>query len=194
MSQVQAETPQAFAAELGEVFVAYRSQLRRAAHRILGDVHGAEDTVHDAYLKAMEMARARTDDVVGQPLSYAHRVVRNLAIDRYRRGALEAQIFEIEDSGSHVAAPDAGTPEAMLSERQALTRVAQALATLPKRARLAFELYRRDGLTQREIAEELGVSAATVNGLLRCALQQCRDALRGSSPCRLNPASSHRSG
>jgi RNA polymerase sigma factor (sigma-70 family) len=164
--------------ELGEVFARHRTQLKRAAHRILGDPHLAEDAVHDAYLRAKETAC--THAAVAQPLSYVHRVVRNLAIDRYRRSALESQLFEPEDGGALVAAPAARTPEAMAIDRQELTLVARALAELPERVRRVFELYRLEGRTQREIGAELGLSAATVNTLIREALECCRAALSTS--------------
>jgi RNA polymerase sigma-70 factor (ECF subfamily) len=162
---------------LGEVFAMHRLQLKRAAHRILRDAQGAEDLVHDAYVKAVESWPAGHD--VLQPLPYLHRLVRNLAIDRYRRCAFESQLFECDDDGAQVAAPFSGTPEAMAIDREQLARVAQALADLPERVRRAFELYRLEGRTQREIGAELGLSAATVNGLVREALEHCRAALGG---------------
>ena len=161
--------------DLGEVFAKHGTQLRRAAHRIVGDTHLAEDLVQDAYLRAKEMACAQ--GTMAHPLSYVHRMVRNLAIDRYRRGALESQLFEPEDSGAQVAAPAARTPEAMAIDRQELALVARALAGLPERVRRVFELYRLEGRTQREIGAELGLSAATVNTLIREALDRCRAAL-----------------
>jgi RNA polymerase sigma-70 factor (ECF subfamily) len=165
---------------LGDVFATHRAQLKRAAHRLLGDAHLAEDLVHDAYLRAVEGPRSPAA-VVTQPLSYAHRVVRNLAIDHHRRSALESRLFEPDDSGMEVvAAPAAHSPETMAIDRHELARVARALAELPERVRRVFELYRLEGRTQREIGAELGVSAATVNTLIREALEHCRAALRGT--------------
>lgn len=161
---------------LGDVYAQYRTQLKRAAHHIVGDAHLAEDLVHDACVRALEAGSDEAAFV--QPLSYAHRVVRNLAIDRYRRNALEAQLFEVEDSGAQVPAPATHTPEAVAIEREALAQVSRALASLPERVRRAFELYRLEGHTQREIGTELGLSAATVNQLIREALDCCRAALR----------------
>lgn len=161
---------------LGDVYARHRAQLKRAAHHIVGDAHLAEDLVHDACVRALEAGGG--DAAFAQPLSYAHRVVRNLAIDRYRRNALEAQLFALEDNGAQVAAPATHMPEAVAIEREALALLSHALATLPERARRAFELYRLEGRTQREIGSELGVSAATVNLLIREALDCCRAALR----------------
>jgi len=163
---------------LGDVYAQYRSQLKRAAHHIVGDAHLAEDLVHDACVRALEAGAEA--QAVRQPLSYAHRVVRNLAIDQRRRHVLEARLFEAEDSGAEVPAPPAQTPEAMAIEREALAQLSRALSALPERVRRAFELYRVEGRTQREIGAELGMSAATVNQLIREAMDSCRTALRGA--------------
>ncbi|HEU4460554.1 MAG TPA: sigma-70 family RNA polymerase sigma factor [Methylibium sp.] len=159
-----------------EVFAVHRTQLARAARRVVGDAHLAEDLVHDAYLRIAEGPQAR--DAPEQPLSYAHRVVRNLALDRCRRDALESRLFEPEDAGAAVAAPSAHSPETMAIDRHQLACVAGALRALPERTRRAFELYRLEGRTQRDIGVELGVSAATVNALIREALEHCRAAVR----------------
>lgn len=167
--------------DLGGVFVTHRARLRDAARRILGDAQGAEDLVHDAYLKALEGAAGGD---LQQPLSFAFRMVRNLAIDRYRRRALESRLFDGEEAGEHVAAGSGGTPESQAIGRQELALVAQALAELPERVRRVFELYRLEGHTQREIGERFGISPAMVNLLIRQALDHCRAALRRGAPPR----------
>ena len=65
--------------------------------------------------------------------------------------------------------------------RQDLRLVADALSTLPERTRRAFELHRLDGLTQRAIADELGVSITLVNFMIRDALTRCAEALSRKS-------------
>jgi len=162
--------------ELADVFIAYRSQLCHAAMKILGNRERADDVVQDAYLKIIE-ADAVFD--VRQPVAYIYQVVRNLAIDRHRRCALESGFFACEEEGLEVPAPS-GTPEAIAIGRQELGRVARALGELPERTRKAFELYRVGGLTQREIAERLGVSTTLVNFMIRDAIDHCRAALGGS--------------
>jgi RNA polymerase sigma-70 factor (ECF subfamily) len=165
--------------ELGQVFVTHRTRLRQTAHRILGDAHVAEDLVHDACVKVLEGAwEGAAGQNLREPLSFAVRMVRNLAIDRYRRGALESRLFDTADDEGSMAAPHLHTPEAEAIGRQELTLVTEALSRLPDRVRRVFELYRIEGLTQREIGEQLGISAATVNHLIREALDHCRASLR----------------
>ena len=168
------EATSSLPADLGRVFVTYRQQLTRAAQDILGSAESAEDLVQDACLKALEHGPA---DAVQQPLAYAFRTVRNLAIDRYRRARLESRLFEGEDEGLHVAAPGA-SPEAAVAERQQISLLVRALGQLPARARKALELYRLEGMTQREIASMFGISPTMVNFLIRDAQAHCRAALR----------------
>lgn len=155
------------------VFIANRSQLRHAAMKIIGTREQADDVVQDAYVKVMEMAAVFD---IKQPLAYLFQLVRNLAIDRHRRTALESRFFTSEEEGLHVHATT-GTPEAVAVNMQQLRLVADALAKLPERTRRAFELYRLGGHTQREVADQLGVSTTLVNFMIRDALTFCRTAI-----------------
>jgi RNA polymerase sigma-70 factor (ECF subfamily) len=152
------------------VFVTYGRQLKRTALRIVGDAHRAEDLVQDACLKALDCPPCAE---LAQPLSYAHRIVRNLAIDDRRRRVLEGDLFEDDSDCDAVGAPAAG-PERLAMGRQQVERVVQVLAQLPPRLQKAFVLCQLDGCTQREAAAELRVSQATVHALLREALHRCR--------------------
>ena len=160
-------------ADLAQVFVTHRKQLTRAAQDIVGSTENAEDLVQDACLMALQSVRTT---VVDHPLAYAHRCVRNLAIDRYRRASLESRLFDTDDSAEHVASTGA-SPEAAVSVRQQVSLLMSALAALPARARKALELYRVEGMTQREIAAEFSVSPTLVNFMIHDALATCRAAL-----------------
>lgn len=156
------------------VFVEHRPQLQRAAFKILGNAERAQDVVQDTYLKMIEAAAVFN---AKQPLAYLFQMVRNLAIDAHRRSALEARFFVGEEDGMDVPA-SSGTPESLSVNRQDLRIVADALAQLPDRTRLAFELHRLGGLTQREIADEFGVSITLINFMIRDAMSHCAEALR----------------
>ena len=156
------------------VFVEHRPQLVRAAFKVLGNTQWAQDVVQDSFLKLNE---AGPMFEVRQPLAYLFQVVRNLAVDAYRRAALEGRMFVGEEDGMAVPA-SCGTPESLTVSRQDLRIVADALATLPARTRTAFELHRLAGLTQREVGEQLGVSITLVNFMIRDAMSCCADALR----------------
>ena len=111
-----------------------------------------------------------------QPVHYFCRTVRNLAIDRYRSQSMEARYACCEEEGLSVGCVKQ-CPDNVLAHREALTKVAAALAELPERTRRAFELHRVDGHTQKEIASMLGVSSTLVNFMIRDAHSHCRRAL-----------------
>lgn len=160
--------------QLDTVFMLNRAQLRRAAYKILGDWERAEDVVQDTYLKISEHAVVALK--VKQPLAYLFQIVRNLAIDQYRRTAFEADLFCIDEEGLSV--PDKmGTPETHAMHCQNLELIAEALSKLPVRTKKVFELYRIEGYTHRMIAEELNISISLANILIHEATDQCKSAL-----------------
>lgn len=166
-----------WAREINILFVTNRVQLCRAAYRILGDWERSDDIVQDAYIKVIEMT---TTQNIRQPLAYMFQIVRNLAIDHYRRIMLEADLFGVDEEGLHVPSL-AGLPESHAINREHLALVIQALANLPERTRRVFKLHRVDGYSHRMIADELKISTSLVNILLHEATNHCRQALQSSN-------------
>ncbi len=158
--------------EIRQQFIASRVQLHIAAVRILGCRQRAEDVLQDAYLK---LADGIEELHINNPLAYLYQLVRNLAIDRHRRGQFESQVFSPEEDGLHLGS--SSTPEAQAIHSQHLLMVARALGSLPERTRAAFELHRLGGKTQREVAAQLGISTTLVNFLIRDATDCCRNAV-----------------
>jgi RNA polymerase sigma-70 factor (ECF subfamily) len=77
--------------------------------------------------------------------------------------------------------------ERELIAREELRLVSDALAALPDRTLRIFRLYRLDGLRQREIAIELGISVSSVEKHLRRAYQvvvEARESLVTENPPR----------
>ncbi|HEY6925809.1 MAG TPA: sigma-70 family RNA polymerase sigma factor, partial [Steroidobacteraceae bacterium] len=64
-----------------------------------------------------------------------------------------------------------GGPERRVSGREEVQRMCRALEKLPQKCRQAFELRKFDGLSQREIAERMGISQSTVEKHLIKALR-----------------------
>jgi len=160
---------------LAVVFVTHRVQLQRTAERIVRDPHRAEDLLHDAYLRAA----AAPCQALAEPLSYCHRIVRNLAIDEHRRVAREGELFDDASTEDDPCCPWA-CPEREASGREQLGLVCRALAGLPERCRQAFELHQLEGLTLREVAVRLQLSLASTHALLAQARAQCRAALQAA--------------
>ncbi|SDI17030.1 RNA polymerase sigma-70 factor, ECF subfamily [Pseudomonas flavescens] len=151
-----------------------RSTLVKTAARITGCHSRAEDVVQDAYLRLAGTQRVSLP--LKAQMSYVFRIVRNLAIDHYRKQAMEQKYTGSEEEGLN-AAIHSDTPESTSLHRETLGLIDAALGELPARTRYAFEMYRLHGMQQKDIAEELGVSPTLVNFMVRDALAHCRKTL-----------------
>ncbi len=139
------------------------------ARRILGNAADAEDVAQEAMLRVWVHAPR------WQPLAlfrtWLTRVVVNLCLDRKRR----APWVELEAAGDIVdPAPDAGE-QAERGERERM--VADAIAKLPDRQRVAIMLTYNEGMSNGEVAEALGTSVSAVETLLVRGKQNLRRAL-----------------
>lgn len=167
-----------------EAFILHRAKLVQIARRVLRCPCLAEDVVQDAALKATVMAGPRCIDC---PLHFACQIVRNLAIDRERRRALERSHAAPEALAEVIEAPCAD-PAAQLEMVETLHCLAAAIGELPDRTRRVFERHRLSQVPQKVIAAELGVSPTLVNFMIRDADAHCRASLHAAAapaPCRL---------
>lgn len=153
------------------IYLANRDRLLRfLAARGAGDA--AEDLVQDLWLKVSR----RADGPIGNPVAYLYRAADTLMIDRYRsrrQSDLRDRAWS-EDlgEGDHPADPQA---ERVIAARQEAGRVAAVLAGLGERKATIFRRARIDGVPQRQIAAELGISLSTVESDLRAACRALAD-------------------
>jgi len=158
-----------------QVLISHRAGLVKAAARITGCYSRAEDVVQDAYLRICGLPGETLP--INARLNYLFRIVRNLAIDHYRKQTMELKYF-VSDDNDLYAAPQLSNPESINADLQTLGSVNDALLQLPERKRYAFMMYRVHGRQQKDIATELGVSPTLVNFMIRDALAHCRHSLR----------------
>lgn len=162
-----------------QTYLAHRAALVEYALPIVGDRMRAEDVVQEAFIRFAPAKASPADTVIGQPLGYLYRIVRNLAYDFARRRAAEQR--HGSDGGAWWSVPQSPrTPEQELGHRQDLEQVEAVLAKLPPRVRRAVEMHRIGGHTLQEVADELGVSVNTAHRWVREAVVAL--ALRLSDP------------
>jgi RNA polymerase sigma factor (sigma-70 family) len=164
--------------KLVSVYVAHRARLVDYARRILDDHGHAEDVVQEAYLRLDAAAGTR---LLGEPLRYLYRIVRNLALDTRRSLQRDRQRLVTGD-GNAIAevAEDVPSPEAAAAAKDELRLIGEAMAELPERTRIALEMYRFGELTLREIATRLGISVGLAHALVVEGLEHCRERLHRS--------------
>ncbi|WP_081798988.1 RNA polymerase sigma factor [Novosphingobium resinovorum] len=143
---------------VGSNIVPHEGALRaRLRHMAVPDGE-IDDIVQDAYVK---IACLREVSHIRNGRAYFFATARSVLLDRIRRERI-VRIDSLTEADALALADDDPGPERRASARQELERVRQLIAALPERCRAIFELRRIQGISQREIAERLGVPEHTV--------------------------------
>jgi RNA polymerase sigma factor (sigma-70 family) len=147
----------------------------RAHVRSLGPAD-IDDIVQEAYAKLWTAELA----AIVNPRAYFYRVVRNLVHMRARRARVVSMelMGEIDQLG--IISDEPG-PDRRFSARQELERLKAIVAELSPQCRKAFELRRFEGLSQRDVAQRMGVSEGTVEKHLAKALARILKATAGDA-------------
>jgi RNA polymerase sigma-70 factor (ECF subfamily) len=109
-------------------------------------------------------------DRISSPRAYFFVTVRHLVGEAIRRSRI-VSIETLADVDSLNIADEEGSPERRVSGRQELGRLQGLLEQMPPKCRMAFELRKFAGCSQREIAQRMGISECTVEKHLVKALK-----------------------
>jgi len=157
--------------ELEQAFRAHHSLVFRTAYRITANAGDAEDVLQTVFLRMLR--RGKNADALENHESYLRRAAINASLDVIRaRQADQSVPLPEEDSGLTPSAPARADVSGL---RQALTR---ALAQLKPRSAEIFALRFIEGLSNREIAQTLGISQVLVAVIVHRTRQQLRTELR----------------
>lgn len=140
------------------------------ALRMVEDVDIAEDLVQDSFLKAWLVLEEGQE--IENLKSYMYSCVRNECISFLRQKRENIGVESIPEVDEEIVDT---------SERDAA--LWRAIDALPDRCRDVFLLSKRDGLSQEEIAAELGISVKTVKNQMTKAFSRLREVLaKGYKP------------
>lgn len=135
------------------------------------------DLRQEIYVRVYEAAgKARPQ----APKSYLFTTARNLMADLVRRG----RVVSIE-AGGYLGAPnvlliDEISPERHASAHQELRGLATALDALPRKCREVLWMRRVEGLSQKEVADRLGISEKAVEKQVARGVRRLADSLAGA--------------
>lgn len=120
------------------------------------------DEVHDlrqeVYCRVYEAAGKA---LPASPKSFLFASTRHLMADRLRRGRV-VSIETVGDLDAMNVLVDEVSPERVCGGRQVLHRLSEAFDRLPRRCRQVVWLRRVGDLSQREVAQRMGISEKTV--------------------------------
>lgn len=160
-------------AGLEAVFLENREKLLRFL-RARGAGEASEDLVQDVWLRIS----AASPGPVASPLSYLFRTADLLLIDRYRSvkqaEKRDRDWSELNASGDGEAS-DEPSAERRMAAKQEAVQVTAVLEGLGPRVVAVFRRHRVDGVPQRQVAQEFGVSLSTLESDLRAAYRALRE-------------------
>lgn len=138
----------------------------------------SDDIVQDAYCR---IAALESIDHIQNGRAYLFQTVRSVVADRLRQARVVslAQSTEIAILDVYDHTP---SQERVLAGRAELRRVHAAIQGLPERCRTIFMLRRVEGLSQREIAQRLGVTENVVETQAARGLRLLLKALTSEAP------------
>ncbi|HIE5648651.1 TPA: RNA polymerase sigma factor [Stenotrophomonas maltophilia] len=140
-------------------------ELKRRLVRKLGSEELAGDALQDTWMRLS--ARRDRLDPVQNPAAYLLRMAMNTVIDRQRADHRLLSLEEV-DALMEMADPGPGPAQAAELDR-ALEDMVGLLHRMPERRRRILLAIRVDGLQQRDVAEQLGVSLRLVQRELKAA-------------------------
>ena len=153
----------------------HESSLVRYAKLFVGDVDTARDIVQDTFLKlcrhTAESAEAQDRLQQTNLKAWLFRVCRNRAIDICRK---ENRMKLLKPNELDTAVEDAQRPTDQVQQQEQTEILNDRISELPQKQQEVLRLKFQSGLTYREIAEVMDVSATNVGFLLHTAIGKLR--------------------
>jgi RNA polymerase sigma factor (sigma-70 family) len=149
------------------------NELVRFIARRLRSVADAHDLAHEAYVRLLRLKRK---DLIRDPQAYLYRIAANVMYEfELKRkadavGLMRCAEYQVVDS-------DFGRPERDVEALLTAGRVEAVLDQLSPRCRAVLILYRRDGLSYKEVSARIGISTSMVKKYLARGLRHCREHL-----------------
>jgi RNA polymerase sigma factor (sigma-70 family) len=158
-----------------------RADLTFHTRRFISCPDDAQEIVQEAYLRVFCMLRD-ADLCDHQPRALLYKTTRNIAISRSRH------LKVVRDNASYVSIAEdlrcvIADTEREATTTQQLDRLRQALALLPPRCRQVVLLRLEGGLSQRDIAQRIGIAESTVEKHLAKGLKSCTTHVRQLENC-----------
>jgi RNA polymerase sigma-70 factor (ECF subfamily) len=157
------------------IFSKYYSSLTRFSFSFFKDQDKAESLVQEVFIKLWE--KRTTLSEIDNLFSYLMIMVRNQSIDHLRKEKSKLKLHQNLKQEESV-----NTTEEQLSMNEFEEKLLQSIHRLPERCRIAFEMSRFDGYTNKEIAENMQISVKGVEALIGRSLKFLREELKEFLP------------
>ncbi len=149
--------------------------LTRFLHRNWRNEAEVADLRQETYARVYEAAQRERPTLV-KPFLF--QISRNLMIDRLRKQSVVSLETMADFDWTNVS-DDKPSSEAYVAARQELRLLQEALDGLPPRCRQVVLMRKVEGLSQKDVARQMGITVDTVENQLAKGMRLLADALGG---------------
>jgi RNA polymerase sigma-70 factor (ECF subfamily) len=168
VERVRAKDQQAF----GELVERYQKSLYNVIFGVVGDVERTEDVLQETFLRAYRFIERY--DASFRFSTWLFRIGVNLGISSIRRRRLEFDVFSPAGIAHHglLRQSTSDSPVDELLRVEQGERVMEAIGDLSERYRTILTMRFAEGMSCRDIGQQIGISANSVSIVLhRCKLK-----------------------
>lgn len=158
-----------------KTFLENERGIKRYLARFFPRAQDVDDLAQETFLRAY----AEPGRDLHSPRAFLYRIARNLALnERARLSNKTTSYIEDHPDPAVLEASDQVSAEDVVEGRQKLAVFADAIAALPPQCRRVFVLRKVHGMSQKDVAQKLGISVSTVEKHLATGLLRCSEYLR----------------
>lgn len=152
-----------------EIYLRYDKLLYLYAYKKLRNREEAKDVVQDSFTWLLNH---RNEVQLNSSLSgYLYKTVLHQILDIFKHKGI---IKKYAESGEHYIELDATEADYLIREKDIAALIENEIAAMPPKMREIYTLKRREFLSTKEIAGQLGLSAHTVSTQLKRALKHLK--------------------
>jgi RNA polymerase sigma-70 factor (ECF subfamily) len=157
-------------ASLERIYRQYWSKLYIYAFNVLRDREMCEDIVQEIFI---DLWKKRNDVQIFDLDSYLYQSVKFQIFNHFRKRKYKKKLLEKLDPTNKQYKIDE-----LYEKKELKAHVKNAISKLPERRRIIFQMSRYDGLSNKEISENLNISSQTVKNQISESLKFIRKSLK----------------
>ncbi len=160
-------------AEIERLYRDHNDSLLRFLSIKLGSPHEAKDVAQEAYVKILGLDRKGE---INHLQAYLFKTANNLAINRLKQRSRRKEAQNIDIHEVDITDENALT-ERSVDARTKLNKLDAIILEIPPKCRMAFLLYKMEGLEYSEIAQRMQISESMVRKYVLRAVRYCLNKL-----------------
>lgn len=152
------------------IFEDLYTPLCRYSMKFVNDLSVAEDIVQDQFVYIWEKGKKLSEFVSIR--AYLYTAVKNRSINYIKKNIASKELSFSEHRREIELPKELTNPAVILENQEIEIIIKKALQTLPEKCRTIFLMRRHGDMSNREIAEQLGISIKTVEAQMTIAIKK----------------------